>query len=144
MIFVTNKNTKVKEVEELVAYVREHGKDAAVGTVELDGKKSFIKFQSYSTDPREDCKYETHERYLDVQFIIEGEETIEVTTKDGLSHTPYNDVKDVTFYGNEKRGVDYNLKAGDFIVVYPDEVHKPKIATNGPCAVKKAVGKILL
>ena len=66
-----------------------------------------------------------------------------VTTKDGLREkAPYNPEKDVTFYEDDKAGTEYLLKAGDFVVVYPDDVHMPKVRSGEPCRVKKAVVKV--
>lgn len=147
MIFCndTAKFCNLKEIETALEYIRAHGASAETGKVELDGKALYISFQSYDTKAWEDCKYETHENYIDVQYVISGEEIITVTTREGLSErAPYNPEKDVTFYENDKRGVDLLLKAGDFVVVFPDDVHKPKAMNGKPCAVKKAVAKILI
>lgn len=141
----TAKMCRRKEIEQALAYIRTHGNDAEIGKVELDGKNLYVSFQAYETKAWEDCKYETHENYIDVQYVISGEEIITVTTRDSLSErAPYNAEKDVTFYCDDKRGTDILLKAGDFVVVFPDDVHKPKVMNGKPCSVKKAVAKILI
>ena len=147
MIYVNKANAvaKVPQIERALAYIREHGKAAADGKVELDGKDLYIAFQSYDTKERADCKYEAHQNYLDVQYVIEGEEVMIVTDKEGLSEkVRYNAEKDVVFYNDDKAGEAYTLKAGDYIVVYPDDVHMPKVRSQKIGRVKKAVVKIRL
>lgn len=135
---------RLEEVKKALAYIREHGKTAE-GKVELDGKNVYINFSCYETKPWEECKYETHENYLDIQYVIEGEEVVTVTTRDGLREkAPYNPEKDVTFYENDKQGDDCLLKAGDYVIVYPNDVHKPKAMNGKPSFVRKAVAKIKL
>lgn len=139
----TSKICRIAEIQQVLDYIRKNGATAEDGKVELDGKNVYISFQSYETKKWEDCKYESHENYIDVQYVISGEEIMTVTTKDGLREkAPYNPDKDVVFYEDDKRGEDYLLKAGDYVVVYPDDVHKPKAMNGAPCAVKKAVAKI--
>ena len=139
----TKKICRLPEIMKALEYIRANGDSAEDGKAELDGKNLYISFQSYETKDRADCKYESHENYIDVQYVISGEEVMVVTTKDGLREkAPYNPEKDVTFYEDDKAGTEYLLKAGDFVVVYPDDVHMPKVRSGEPCRVKKAVVKV--
>jgi YhcH/YjgK/YiaL family protein len=147
MIYVNNTKEvcRLAEIEKAVAYIRANGATAEDGKVELDGKKVYISFQSYESKDRKDCKYESHKNYIDVQYVIAGEEVMVVTDKAGLKEkAPYNAEKDVVFYEDGKAGTELVLKAGDYIVVYPEDVHMPKVQHGTPCAVKKAVAKILI
>lgn len=134
---------KLPEIEKAINYIKEYGENADDGIVELDGKNLYISFQSYTTQDRESCKYESHKDYIDVQYIISGEEIIAVTTPGLLSVSePYNAEKDVMFYDDLVDGTEYYLDKGDFVVLDPLDVHMPKIKMNEPCFVKKAVAKI--
>jgi YhcH/YjgK/YiaL family protein len=147
MIYVNNTKAvcRLAEIEKAVEYIRKNGASAEDGKVELDGKKVYISFQSYESKARKDCKYESHQNYIDVQYVIAGEEIMVVTDKAGLKEkAPYNAEKDVVFYEDDKAGTELVLKAGDYIVVYPEDVHMPKVQNGAPCAVKKAVAKILI
>lgn len=134
---------KIPEIEKAVNYIKEYGENCEDGIVELDGENLYISFQSYTTLDREDCKYESHQKYIDVQYIIDGEEIIAVTTPGLLSvKESYSAEKDVTFYNDLVDGQEYYLTKGQFIVLDPLDVHMPKIKMNEPCFVKKAVAKI--
>ena len=133
------------EIEKALAYVRENGASLADGKVYLDGDKLYVSIQSYKTKNWEDCKYEAHRRYIDIQYIISGSEIITVTDKEGLTErAPYSDEKDVVFFQDDKKGTDFVLNAGDYVVVFPDDVHKPTVRAGESSDVKKAVVKILI
>jgi hypothetical protein len=55
--------------------------------------------QHYTTTLASEPKYETHERFLDIQFMAAGEEWIGCTRREGLTiETPYDAENDITFY----------------------------------------------
>ncbi len=147
MIFVNRSGgiCRRAEIERALAYVRENGASLADGKVFLDGEKLYVSIQSYRTKPREECKYEAHRRYIDIQYIIEGKEIIAVTDAAGLKErAPYSEEKDVVFFEDGKKGDELVLCAGDYVVVFPDDVHMPKVQAGEPSDVKKAVVKILI
>lgn len=145
MIYVNNERSIVRlpEIQKALDYIRANGKTAEDGKVELDGKNLYIAFSNYDSKDRKDCKYEAHKNYIDVQYVIEGEEAMAVTTAEGLSvKKEYDPEKDVVFFNDDKPGIEYVLKAGDYIVVFPDDVHMPKVKSGKVCHIKKAVVKI--
>ncbi|MBR5994348.1 MAG: YhcH/YjgK/YiaL family protein [Lachnospiraceae bacterium] len=113
-----------------------------------DGRYNFdsglyMNVESYSTQLRESRRFESHKKYIDVQYMISGEELITVAHVDSLDiDEDYNSDKDILFYKNCLNGVDYLLNAGSFIVLNPEEAHMPCICVNGSKTVKKAVIKI--
>lgn len=145
MIYINRESSivRTKEIEQALDFIRKNGKTIEDGKVELDGKNLYINFMTYESKERSACKYEAHENYIDVQYVIEGEEAMPVTTRENMSEkAPYDPVKDVTFYNDDKEGTFCVMKAGDYVVVFPDDVHMPKVMVNGPTRVKKAVAKI--
>ncbi len=68
------------------------------GWVELEhGVRASV--QHYTTVPARELKFETHERFFDIQFIVKGEEWLGCVSCASLSvETPYNAANDVTFY----------------------------------------------
>jgi len=47
-----------------------------IGRLELDGALLFALTQEYETKPIHDGKLEAHKKYIDIQFIVSGEEFI--------------------------------------------------------------------
>lgn len=57
------------------------------GRVEIDGERVFALFQSYETKPEND-RPEAHRKYIDIQYLIEGEELIGVAPLASMERWP--------------------------------------------------------
>jgi biofilm protein TabA len=115
----------------------------AVGTLSIQGDEIYALIQTYQTIPAEQCKIETHDRYIDVQFIVSGQERMGVVARDGLTaKAPYDPAKDCTFYEEPAEIGSLVMNAGDLVILTPEEAHKPKCICGEAQAVKKIVVKI--
>ena len=86
---------------------------------------------------------EAHEKYVDIQYLVKGEEKIYYTGLEGLTVTkPRSATGDTTIYAF-REGSDYVCySSGEAIILYTDEAHAPNKAPNEPTENKKAVVKI--
>ncbi len=112
--------------------------------VEIDGDRVFALPQRCETVPPEKARYEYHRRYIDLQFILEGEETIGWAPAARMRITEaYDREKDITF-GDVPPGEAtlVRLQAGQVAVFYPEDAHAPRLASRGPAAVRKVVVKV--
>ena len=113
------------------------------GIHELDGKNIFAIVTEYDTKPITEGKWESHLKYYDVQFIASGEEKIGYVFKDKVKLLQeYNSDNDFMLW--EGDGDFITAKAGDFLILGPDDVHMPSIQVNGPSKIKKVVVKVLI
>ncbi len=111
------------------------------GAIELgDGIKVLV--QEYTS--RLEGKFETHDRFFDIQYVVSGAEMFGIANRADLeTDGGYNAEKDVTFYRDPAVSGSLLLNAGDFIVVAPEDAHKPQMAVAGKQGqVKKLVIKI--
>ncbi len=113
------------------------------GKIDL-GDGIAVLVQEYTSKKLEDGKFETHDRFFDIQYIVSGEEMFGIVNRKGLEESiPYNPEKDITFYKEPAACGYLFLRAGDLAVVAPEDAHKPSLAVNGKqTAVKKLVIKI--
>jgi biofilm protein TabA len=117
--------------------------DPAAGRIDLDGDHCFALVQSYTTKPRAEAAFEAHERYIDIQFLQAGRETLLWAPRAELKITqPYSSEKDVAFYATPERTTSINLTAGEFAVFFPEDGHAPGIESSGVTTVCKVVVKI--
>ena len=111
-----------------------------------DGKYNIINDDIYANvqtyETKDDGLFEAHRKYIDLQFIISGEEKIGVANiKSCKTVTEYDKEKDVEFLETDK--YEYiHLKAEDFLILYPEDAHKPCITDKTKSTVKKVVVKI--
>lgn len=108
------------------------------------GNGVYVNVEEYNTKFRCDAKFEAHKKFVDVQFMIEGEEIITIAPVDSLQVVEaYSSEKDIIFFSNKDiRGIDYRLESGKYLVLYPKDAHMPCICLNAIATVKKAVIKI--
>ncbi len=112
------------------------------GWIEL-GKGVRASVQHYLTMDEKTLAFETHERFFDVQYLVEGTEYIGVCTRQGLSvKTPYDAKNDITFYEEPALSGRVLLCAGDWVILAPEDAHKPRCAAGKPMPVKKIVIKV--
>lgn len=83
-------------------------------------------------------------KYIDIQYIVSGTEEMEVcdiSFSDPL--TDYNKDQDVQFFVPEKKTTHLTLRAGDYAIFFPHDVHKPGISPDDEKNfVKKIVVKV--
>jgi YhcH/YjgK/YiaL family protein len=118
-------------------------RNAAPGKYEVDGENLFYVVSEYETKPIEEGKLEIHRKYLDIQYIVSGEECIGVAPLEGLTEeTPYNGEKDLAFYHYDPTMSKLHLKQGMFAIFWPNEPHMPGRSIDRAEKVKKIVVKI--
>ena len=114
------------------------------GKYSVDGEKLYYVIQQYDSHKWEEGNFETHNRYIDIQLIIKGEEIITFAERKELTpKTEYDETKDITFYDDSFRGKDFILRSGDFMILEPNDGHKPGNCIFDPSPVKKLVFKVL-
>ena len=122
--FLTNKN--LKSIED--------------GRYELLNSDIYANVQTYQT--KENGLFEAHRQYIDLQFIVSGEEKIGVSDiKNCKTVEAYDTERDVEFLEAENFN-DVIMKENDFMILYPEDAHRPCITNDHPTTVKKIVVKI--
>ena len=92
-----------------------------------------------------EAKLENHHKYMDIHYVIQGEERILVNSStSGLKRlTEFSEENDCEFFALSGRERSVVLHKGDFLVVYPGESHAPKVAINDEIAqICKVVVKL--
>lgn len=114
-----------------------------LGKHTIDGEKIFVIVMEYTTQDISECKSETHKKYIDIQYMIKGEENIGLKSlHNELPTTPYNVDGDFMFYTLENLPV-LPLKENHFAIFFPDDIHQTMMQIESPKKLRKAVFKIL-
>src|SRR3989338_6277150 len=111
----------------------------ADGRVDIDGQQVFALVQRYETVKTDAPKFEYHRKYIDIQFIVAGEEVIGWVPSQRIEVTEaYDEDKDIAF-GRAQQGqwTPLLLQAGHAAVLYPEDGHAPKLAAGKPSPVHK-------
>ncbi len=119
--------------------------DLPDGKVPIDGERVFAIVQRYETIAAEKPKFEYHQKYIDVQFLVSGREVIGWTPADRISVTePYDEEKDIAFgMVPDNAWSRVMLEAGQASILFPEDGHAPKLAAGAASPVMKIVVKVL-
>lgn len=103
----------------------------------------FVLKQAYYTKDKKDCFFESHKKYIDIQYIVKGEEIMNVSHIDDLKETKRYDEKiDFIEYSRRDNVSSLHIKEKELAIFYPEDGHQPCIKTNKSELIYKAVIKI--
>ena len=110
------------------------------GTYELDGKNVYASIQEPSLKPLNAARLEFHRKYIDVQYVISGAETMGWSPLCGLGHPEeFQEGKDVGFAADKPQSL-LDVRPGMFAIFFPTDAHAPLI---GEGTNRKVVVKVL-
>jgi len=114
------------------------------GRVDIDGQHVFALVQRYETVMTDIPKFEYHRKYMDVQYIVSGEEIIGWAPAGRMVVTEAYDIERDICFGIVSKGeiTPVYLQAGQLAVLYPEDGHAPKLAAGSPSPVIKIVVKV--
>jgi len=102
----------------------------------------YLLLSDYETRNIAECKTEAHRKYIDVQFIIKGQELVGYASLGNQSTiTDYDEKNDYILYNGDLSFI--NFHEGMFAIFYPDDLHMPGVGDNNS-PIRKAVLKIKL
>lgn len=133
------------------SWLREHAAAAGPGRHEVDGSDIFVNVDHTAAHAFDPAKFELHRRYVDIQFLVEGEEEIWVGSPETMSvAVPFAGDKDVSWHRHEGTAGLHRvaMRPGDFLVLWPGtEAHQPATAPAGAAPgdlIRKAIAKVAL
>lgn len=121
-------------------FVKNLSKDIPLGRVELDGL-DYANVETYTTKPHDKCLFEAHKKYADIQILLTGVERLDYSEKEMTVIEPYDEKRDISFFkGDETESV--ILDGTNFVLLMPEELHRPQMNFEKSEQVKKVVVKI--
>jgi len=115
------------------------------GRNEVAGNKLYINACEYDTkELGPDSRFEAHRAYIDVMYMVEGEETIYVKPVTRLTNVlkPYDPAVDALLAAVDGDGTPVHLTKGQFVVLFPGDAHCPACRSGSCGHVKKLICKL--
>lgn len=114
------------------------------GRIDIDGERMFAILAKGETGPAEKGQWEVHRQYVDVQYLLEGEEVIGFAREyEGVEvEADALDEEDCLYYLNVRPVANLRLEPGHFAVFFPQDVHRPLCEAGKPGPVRKVIVKI--
>ena len=107
----------------------------------IDGTNVYAIVTEAPTKDYDKTAFESHQKYIDLQYVITGEENMaKAPLASVVVNKAYDEKADIAFYSGE--GKIYTVPAGTFMLFFPTDAHRPNITPGGNKVVKKIVIKI--
>lgn len=126
------------------AYLRTVDGSQPLGRHDLEGDDCFALVQTYETKPQEKALFEAHRKYIDVQFIQSGRETILWAPLASMAEETmaFDQSKDAALWKLVPDTTALHVSAGHFAILFPEDAHAPCIEWDQPETVFKVVVKV--
>jgi biofilm protein TabA len=110
------------------------------GKHEIDGDRIFALASSDQGKAIGDARLEAHRRYIDIQYVISGRESMGWRNADecGEILKVYNPETDIMFFADDP-ALWVTVPPGAFVIFFPLDAHAPMVSTD---LVSKVVVKI--
>ena len=126
-----------------ISYAKSFDRSTPDGRYEIEGDDMFSLVMTYDTCPADENRFEAHKKYIDVQVILSGEETIGFTLENNLaSIKAYSEQNDVEFFKSPENSSVLVMEPGYFAVFYPHDVHRPNCNLRAEKNNRKVVVKV--
>ena len=105
------------------------------------GDQLYAMIQEPDGKSPQDAKLEAHRKYIDLQFVVSGNETMGWAPLCGLGHAlPFDDAKDFGLFSDKPQSW-FDVRPGCFAIFFPEDAHAPNVGTGKH---RKVVIKIAL
>lgn len=131
----------IPALERVVAFMRDT--DVAsleVGRHDIDGEHLFVNVSELDLRPLDAAHLEVHNRYVDVQVVLGGEETFGWSERKDcrMAEGEFDTERDILFYSDRPQ-THYTVREGQFTLLFPEDAHAPML---GKGKVRKLIFKI--
>lgn len=112
------------------------------GRHDIDGDNLFVNVSELDLRPLDAAHLEVHNRYIDIQVVVGGEETFGWSERRECRNAEgeFSVERDILFYSDVPQTF-YTLRSGQFTILYPEDAHAPML---GEGRVKKLIFKVLM
>jgi YhcH/YjgK/YiaL family protein len=113
------------------------------GRYDIDKDNLFLNIATYNTTTPENRVWEAHKEYIDVHMMIKGKEKMCTAFIENANITEYHEDSDYVEISDIKGDISQIiLNEGEYLVCYPQDVHKTACIVEKEEEVKKAIFKV--
>ena len=114
------------------------------GHHEVDGDNIYINALEYNTHGVENAQMEAHTRYIDVMWMLSGDEKIGVCPVEQLQQItkPYDEAGDAFLSKFVEDCTYLRMKADSVCIFFPEDGHAPGLDVDETTCVRKLIAKV--
>jgi len=96
----------------------------AVGKYPINGEQLFARVFQYETKAETNTKFEGHHQYIDIQYVLTGEEMMSYCPESfATASEAFDQTNDIGFF-QVKQSSKLLVPQGYFAIFFPNEIHK--------------------
>lgn len=135
-----------KAIQKAIQYLKDNDfNKMETGVYEIEGKQIYAQVFDAIPKALEEARPEVHEKYIDVQYIASGKESIGFCIDQGNFEVDERiDERDLIFYKHVENESYITAIPGSYSVFFPSDVHRPSIQLEDCTLVRKVVVKVSL
>ena len=131
-----------EDIYEGLKFLKNASSDLACGVHEINPRVKAI-VSEYETMPVSKNGYEAHKKFIDIKYLLKGEERNCCLPIEKLTEIkPYREEIDAAFYTADAPTQELKLGDGYFAIYFPQDGHMPGLSKEGKEYVKKLVVKV--
>ena len=131
-----------EDIYEGLKFLKNASPDLACGVHEINPRVKAI-VSEYETKSVNENGYEAHKKFIDIQYLLKGNEKNCCLPIEKLQATKaYKEEVDAAFYKADAPVQELVLGDGYFAIYWPQDGHMPGLNANGVGRVKKIVVKV--
>ncbi len=133
-----------EDIYQGLAFLKQATSNLQNGTHQITPRVKAI-VSEYETVSVNECGYEAHKRFIDIQCLLKGEEKVGYSPIEMLKETkPYSKEIDAAFYSADinHKALYLSLLPDYFAIFFPQDGHMPQLCADKPQVVKKVVVKV--
>lgn len=149
MIFGNSSQKKIcslleEKVQRCLEYAKTHNLvEYKPGSYPIEGEDIFVNIVEYETKTPEERFWEAHKKYIDIHYLLRGQEQINLNFIEKMEQKEFVEKDDfLPLEGQSAASV--ILNETDFLVCYPEDGHMTAIKVDKPMTIKKAIFKAAL
>lgn len=110
------------------------------GRYEIEGEEIFMMVQECNLKNPAEASLEVHDRYIDIQLILEGRESFGWSDRTALvaPRGEMDTARDILFF-DDRPSTYFTLGAGEMAILFPGDGHAPLV---GDGCVRKCIVKV--
>ncbi len=135
----------VKPLKKAIEFLKENSlEELEAKTYEIIGDDMFAQVIDFETADRSEIKPESHLKYIDLQYLVTGEEKLGfLTNNNEYNYDEYIKERDLCFYHRSFNNESYTIATPSSInLFFPNDIHMPGIKVNSKMKLRKIVIKI--
>ena len=118
-------------------------KDLPAGRQAIDGDALFALVMKLTTRSVETAQFEDHRKYIDVHYLIAGQDTAGFAPTEELTAAePYQETTDIQMFSVPRSYTRLRILPGQFAVFFPGGGHMPNCHLDQPRSLHKVVVKV--